>query len=63
MKQLYIPKGGMCAICINRFKDCSSLDFENMFTIKAESYITTVRCTSFKKGSPIPPKIKKKTGE
>lgn len=45
----YQPKGGMCAICVNKFKDCSKLEFSKMQVIIKSQGVSVVKCTSFKK--------------
>jgi len=45
----YQPKGGMCAICVRKHKDCSSLDFSKMQVIIKSQGVAVVKCTSFKK--------------
>jgi len=44
------PKGGMCAVCVNKHKDCSGLKFDEMPMISREKDGTNiVRCTEFKR--------------
>jgi hypothetical protein len=48
----YQPKGGMCATCRNKFKDCSGLNFSEMPKLKAISdKVIIVRCTKFDRES------------
>ena len=48
----YQPKGGMCATCKHKLKDCSTLNFSEMPKLKAISdKDIIVRCTSFERGS------------
>ena len=48
----YIPKGGMCATCISKEYDCSTLDFSAMPRISKgdRDGIVIVRCTAYEKG-------------
>ena len=45
----YIPKGSMCAVCKNRFNDCSKLPFDAMEVIETDGTYAVVKCTEFKK--------------
>ena len=46
------PKGRMCMSCINKFKDCSKLDFIHMPIIgKDHDGMAVVKCTEFKAGA------------
>ena len=47
MKTIYIPKGGMCAICCHCFDDCSGLSFQEMKALETEGDIITVLCSVF----------------
>jgi len=45
----YIPKGGMCKVCLFSKNDCSDLDFKSMQRLaKGDSNgLVVVKCTSF----------------
>lgn len=43
------PKGGMCAACKHKNKDCSDLPFSEMKPIEKCSEAIIVKCTEFKK--------------
>jgi hypothetical protein len=44
----YQPKGGMCATCKHKLKDCSAFNFSEMPKLKAISdNVIIVRCISF----------------
>ena len=43
------PKGGMCAGCKSKQKDCSSLDFGRMPVIEVDGPTAIVRCTSYQR--------------
>lgn len=56
-KLQYHPKGGMCANCVNKYSDCSDLDFSSMPRIckgNIDGFVV-VNCVQFK--------IKQKTVE
>jgi len=52
-KDLYVPKGGMCAVCQHQQDDCSHLNFEEMPVISIDASpqgtVLTVRCKIFAK--------------
>ncbi len=63
MNDIYIPKGGMCAVCTHKFEDCSGLHFMHMPVLERRSdksrmaspsneELVIVRCTMFQQGSP-----------
>jgi hypothetical protein len=44
----YQPKGSMCAVCTNKLKDCSKLDFKSMGVLsKMGDDTIIVKCTDF----------------
>lgn len=43
----YQPKGGMCMSCVNKHKDCSTLDFKSMPIIDKSKDVIIVRCAEF----------------
>jgi len=43
----YLPKGSMCAACVNRLKDCSKLDFKSMASMSKIDDTIIVKCTEF----------------
>lgn len=43
----YIPKGSMCMNCAHADKDCSTLSFAMMPTLKVNGDNTVVKCTGF----------------
>ncbi len=43
------PKGGLCAACIHRTRDCSFLRFDTMPVIEADGLTRIVRCTDFQR--------------
>lgn len=48
MKQEFVPKGSMCMVCMNRFKDCSKLPFELFKPItKHKDGVIEVKCEAF----------------
>lgn len=49
----YIPKGGMCATCVERESDCSQLPFDTMPIIRVDDDVKVVRCTHHHK-APVP---------
>ena len=57
----FIPKGGMCATCTNKYMDCSRLYFEGMPVIEEwvdphmeDTVFKVVRCTNWYRGKPVP---------
>jgi len=50
---IYHPKGSMCAVCVNKDKDCTVLDFKNMpvtsqySPANSENIYKTVKCSEF----------------
>ena len=48
---IYIPKGGMCAVCQHKDDDCSHFTFEQMIVLDVdactEDNTITVRCPTF----------------
>jgi hypothetical protein len=45
------PKGGMCASCADRVKDCSKLPFEEMPVIRTVGEgVRIVACTEYRRG-------------
>jgi len=51
-KKEYIPKGGMCAVCLFSNEDCSKIDFRSMAPIKKpkNENIIIVKCDAFYSG-------------
>ena len=57
---IHIPKGGMCAVCVNKFEDCSSLPFKEYRELERTNEIdgafgvsqvfTVVRCQEWTRG-------------
>lgn len=45
----YQPKG--CAGCLDRFEDCSHLDFEQMPVIEQRDDVQVVRCVYYTKAT------------
>ncbi|SUB64029.1 Uncharacterised protein [Plesiomonas shigelloides] len=45
----YIPKGSMCAVCKQKNRDCSHLDFERMKVITDYGWDKIVKCTEFER--------------
>lgn len=46
----HIPKGGICASCVHRLRDCSALPFDQYPTIKRYPDGTqAVKCAEFKR--------------
>ena len=45
----YIPKGGMCKVCLFSNKDCSNLDFKSMHKLSKgdKDGLAVVKCSSF----------------
>ena len=43
----YQPKGSMCAVCVNKLKDCSKLDFKSMGIMSKIDDTIIVECTEF----------------
>jgi len=50
--RIYIPKGGMCKVCVHCFDDCSNLRFHEMKVIN-NTYpeVIVVKCSHFFKGN------------
>ena len=48
------PKGGMCASCAHRARDCSMLPFGEMPTIEIVEGVRIVRCTAYIRPPPAP---------
>ena len=56
MDTLFIPKGGMCRVCINRDNDCSALPFDDYRSMAspelgftANDTVQVVLCEEFQK--------------
>lgn len=44
----YQSKGGMCAACTHKARNCSGLNFSDMPVIERSTNATIVLCTDFK---------------
>ena len=45
----HIPKGGMCATCMNAPRTCYHLEFDKMPVIKKDKGLIIVKCTDYKR--------------
>lgn len=47
--KIYQPKGGMCANCAHKHRDCSRLKFSEMPKLNEVNGAVIVRCTEYKR--------------
>lgn len=47
-----IPKGGMCAVCVYRDRNCSDIDFRRCRVIQVDKVerVKVVKCSRFVRG-------------
>ena len=45
----FVPKGGMCANCVNLKNDCTEIDFTKMHPIVVDEKYVYVACKKYKK--------------
>lgn len=45
----FVPKGGMCANCVNLKEDCTGIDFAKMHPIVVDGEFVYVACKQYKK--------------